>query len=380
MGGLLSGCGFWRRAPAIGCLFLFGTVASVPTPALAIPKPHKVIVFYANETTAQAFHSPNTQRLLALLNQSTAPVAATIRSSVEQDAVTFPAAVSANITDLLALARSVDYDIVIFTNELTLAHRFVVLRHSSDSVERHVFTPAISAAADPALADSPLSRPDYLAAALDQVGGLYPGQRTDVILITDSHGGETMALMPRVSADFLDIDPARFLAALAAPTGLARLWQRNDELVVRQEGTDKITYWTVLARESRRNPLHFALVLRLSCESGISSWAELWAIPASIAAVGHTGDSALGYRQVNYASIFSAAHGQDDFLASLETALRRQGIVFNSAPALYLEACGRFLGPIAPVLLFLPLGLWIWLAARDAMLRRTGTDHRRATG
>jgi hypothetical protein len=328
-----------------------------------------VIAFYANETTGLAFDAPNTSRLLALLTESRTPVAAAIKSSIELDAAAFPAAVSTNITDLFAISRISGYDVVVFTNALTLINRFLVQRHSSNGPEAHTFAfPA--APSDPALAYSPLSHPVFFAAALDQIGTLYAGQPTDVILITDSHGDESMALMPRVAADFVNIDANALLTALARPSRVALPWRRGDELTVRKSGTDKIAYWTVLADASRRFPLYFPMVLRLSCESGIASWNELQVIPATVTKIGSTGINALEYQQINYISIFDALREGDDFLVAFEAVLRRQGIEFPTSTTLYLDAGYRLLTRFGPALLFLPLGVWIYLAARDSILRR----------
>ena len=196
-------------AIVLGLLFLVG----VPGAVWAAPARTPVIVFYAAETTAQAAASENYAILLRALRANPNPTAASIAESIARDAKEYPAAVKRDSAIVLEGARRLGIDLLLFTNALGIERHYVRYRASIRKAETRNL-PELPEPASAVLAASPLSRPDYFRAALNEIGALYPPNTVDALLVTLSHGNRDMAMMPRVFADLTSAGPIDLSAEL----------------------------------------------------------------------------------------------------------------------------------------------------------------------
>jgi hypothetical protein len=314
---------------------------------------HQIVVFYADETTAQAVRSANYTILLSALRSSANPLAAKIADNLITDATAYPAAVRAEATALLAAARVHHFNLAIFTNALALDGQYLLYRTSTGRQETRAL-PALPAAPSPALATSPLSRPGYFRQSLDEIARLYPPDSLDVILITNSHGGGDLTLTPLVFADLTTAKVSELSAALAAPdiNVVRPLWAAYP-------GTTKVEYWRVIATIGSERGVRFPLVFRQTCESGISSWHELFSVPDNVGLVAHTANGSLDYVAIDYASVFDRDVHRSALVAHVAKELERQHIHVNGAANLWLGLAYADLVRLYPYLMFLPLVLWV---------------------
>jgi hypothetical protein len=330
-------------------------------------KSKQVLIFYGNETTEAAAASKNYNILLTSLRAYGGEEGSDLASAIEEDAKISPAIVRAEVQSLLRGCGRLNADIAIFTNELTLAGRFVFCRATSQNVETVPFG-GLAASPDAILNLTPLSRPEYLQAALEHVGALFNSRPVDAFLLTHSHGGADMALMPRVSADVADLDP----------TTLRHILDFRDSKPswAALKGTTKLEYWRVLSQVSRANGLRFALVFRQACESGLDSFAEFRAIPESVGLIAHTAMSDLPYGKIGYDALVSAAVATPDAAEALAGNLRTQGIHVDSRRPLLLWLIPVYFWSVPTPIWFAPLALWvcwfIWTFAAPA--RRAKMD------
>jgi hypothetical protein len=340
---------------------------------------HQVVVYYANETTAQAAQSGNYRLLLSALQRSSSPDAKPIADALKEDAKEFPALVEHQVERLLMVAKRRQFDLVVFTNALALDRNFLVYKAATGAVEIKTL-PARPPAPSPALATAPLARPGYLRAALMQVGTLFPSNSIDIVLITISHGAGDLALTPRVFADLSLANATNLVAELSRPVpdaGGPPLWAAYP-------GTTKVEYWRALSEAARRYGMRFPLVIREACESGVSSLRELLALPHSVGAVAHTGHALIIFSDLDDASLFDVDGGNADRLQHASQVLAKSGLHVDRRPALWLELMETMFWRWYGYLFFLPMALWLaWQASAALPLRRSFgalSDKRRPSG
>lgn len=121
--------------------------------------------------------------------------------------------------------------------------------------------------------------------------------------------------------------------------------------------------------------MRFPLVVRLACQSGLSSRAELAAIPPSIERFAHTGLSSPSTGDIDLAAAFSKTKGTD-WLARMPDALRDIGFNVDTPQSLSLWLIPIALRQFPIIVYFLPLfGWFVWIAIRwmRASVRITGS-------
>lgn len=343
------------------------TAAGVCATAAAIkgttvPERHQVVVYYANETTTQAVQSANYATLHSILRSSQNPAAGMIADALDQDAKEFPAAVRHDVHELMAVANRRGFDLVVFTNALALDRQFLFYKGAGGTEEMRLL-PTLPPAPSPSLASSPLSRPEYLQTALVEVGDLYAPDSLDVVLITNSHGADDLALTPRVFADLTIANAPDLLAALDRPvpeTVTPQLWAAYP-------GTTKSAYWHALSEAGRLRGLRFPLIFRQACESGVSSLNELLELPDGVGTVAHTGDAMIGFYDIEVAALFDVDGEAAARLRHISEELRARGVHVDSRAMLGLELVRATLVHRYPFLLFLPLLAWLVWHGRVAL-------------
>ncbi len=334
-------------------------------PARANPdERQRLLVYYANETAAEAARSDNYAALLAILRKSANPAALRIAQSVENDARKFAALAARDERDLLAAAARIGFDLAIFTNARTFAGHYLHYRHAHGTVERRPF-PALPPAASVVLATAPLGRQDAFRAALTDIAARYPAGALDMILIANSHGSGDMALMPRVNTDLSTTDAASALAQMldAGEQGNTPTWATL-------QGTSKLAFWAELDALARSRGVRFPLVFREACASGLRTWQEFGALPAAVGIVAHSGMGDMDATVIDYAAIFAAVPPAGDWLAALERGLASRGIRLNTERTLWFWVGLITLGEIHVAYYFVPVGLWLGWFALHAMRSR----------
>ena len=325
---------------------------------------NQLIVYYANETTKQAATFANDASLLSVLRRSSNPVAARVADNIVADANKFPASVQLDVNGLLKSAKRHRFDLAVFTNALALEDRYLFYRSSADVLETRQL-PSLPNAPTAALATSPLARPEYFRAALSEAGALYPPDSFDLVLITISHGGGDLALTPRVFAELTEASTKQLETELNSPSSEAA----QPASWARYRGTTKLEYWRVLAEASAFRGIRFSLVFRAACDSGVSSWAELFAIPASVEVIADTRDDAIYFNnQIDYAKVFDFEGRGTDLTPHIADALKSGHIHIDSRATLCVWLIRDELMRYHPTVLFIPLALWIvWIAWAPAL-------------
>ncbi len=349
-------------------IVLVTAVASATASGAVVAAPHQVVVYYANETAARVAGSANYASLLAALKQSAKPSAAALAAALVQDATEYPAAVHTDVNALIGAARRGRFDLAVFTNTLALEAQYLFYRHAADAVETRRW-PVLPDAPSTILALSPLARADYLRAALLEVVALYPPSAAiETILITNSHGAEDLALTPRVFADLSIANATDLVAQLDAPllaSGERPAW-------VVHQGTTKRDYWRTIAEVSAvHDHLRFALVFRESCRSGVMSWAEYAAVPASVGLIAHSSDRDIRYGDFDYAEIFAAAERGPNLPAAVAAQLQRRGIDVDARATMWIGLARDSVVALPLTVFFVPLAVWlIWYALSGLGARR----------
>lgn len=328
----------------------------------------QVLIYYGNETTEEAAASKNYVVLLAALRNYGGRDGQAIADEIDEDTRLSPAATRAESHALLQSCGRLHANIAVFTNELVASRRFLFCRAGSHDADSLSFAD-VAAASDNLLNLTPLSRPEYLQAALARVASLFPDRPVNAFLFTHSHGGIGMALMPRVSAEVADFDSAT----------LQRIWELRSSSPdwAALKGTTKLDYWRVLAEVSRTYGMRFALIFRQACESGLDSLAEYRMIPETVGLIVHTAMADLPTGKIDYASLVSDAEAAPDLTRALAGNLTAQGMHVDSKGTLLYWLVPIYLWSLPPMLFFLPLVLWIGWAClahprRVKILRRRG--------
>jgi hypothetical protein len=309
-----------------------------------------ILIYYGNETTKRAAASKNYSVLLTALRAYRGGEGRAIADAINADATMSPAVVQGESQVLLQSCGRLNTDIAIFTNELTLGRRFLMCRGAAHTVDFLPFGD-LDLAPDNILDLTPLSRPEYLQAMLEHVAALFPDVAIKAVLITHSHGGIGMALMPRVSADVANID--------SGVLGRILEFRTSEPSWAALKGTTKAEYWRALAEVSRKYRMRFALVFRQACESGLDSWTEFRMIPESVKLIAHTAMSDLPYGKIDYESLLSAAEAAPDFAGALASNLRGQGMHVDDRETFLFWLGPVYLWSLPSMIWFSPLALWI---------------------
>jgi hypothetical protein len=316
----------------------------------------QVIIYYGNETTAQAARSQNYSVLLSSLRRYGGEHGRDIAAAIENDIVVSPAAITAEVNALLASCGTLSADIAVFTNALAQSRRFLFCRAASQSIESVAFE-GVEPSPDLIINLTPLSRPEYFRAALERVAGLFSTAPAEAILLTHSHGAPDMALMPRVSADVLTLDAATW-------ERIMRLGDRPPSWAA-LKGTNKVEYWRIIAEVSHKYRMRFALVVRQMCDSGLYSLAEFGMIPETVDYVAHTAMADLPYGKIDYGALVAAGKTSSHLAAAFAKNLRAQGLHVETKWPFLLRLGPVFLWSVPRVAWFAPLAFWLcWLAYR----------------
>lgn len=312
----------------------------------------RVLIYYANETTPAAAQSRNYAVLLQTLRAHGGSDGAVIADEIADDSRISPAVVQREIDALTRSCGRLRADIAVFTNALASSGKFLFCRAAAGVMESLPFA-GPPPAADRILNRTPLSRPEYLRAALARVAAAAAPSAVEAILFTHSHGGIGMALMPRVSADVEDLDASALRHILQIRGGTPD-WATL-------KGTSKLEFWRVLSDAGRAYGMRFALVFRQACESGPDSMAEYRAIPGNVVRIAHTAMADLPYGKIDYTALLAAATAPDP-VEGLVANLSAQGMHVDGTGALLLWLVPVYLWSIPSALFFVPLALWLgWL-------------------
>jgi hypothetical protein len=340
---------------AVVVLVLLGNAAATASPS------RQVIVYYANETARTAPSSPNYQKLFEYLRNSRPDWAETVITALKTDAELYPAHVERLIGVISRATQDMETDAVIFTNDLAHKGLFRLVRSTGETLDLPAFRD-LQLAPNPVLDESPLSRPEIFAEALAILTRLPETKESNLILITSSHGDETKAIIPRVTADLLRTGPQA--SARTSPT------DEKPILWAVESGISKAAFWEILASSE----LSFSLILRDACRSGVGSFSEYSKIPTNVAMLAHTGSRDIKLDEIDYAALFANVSGTTPLASQLEERLAAQGIEISSPRMILTHLMTSALRRMAPFLLFLPLLAWLafmsWPALNKAIFRQ----------
>jgi hypothetical protein len=333
----------------------------------AVPR-HTTIVYYANETVKQVSDLVQFAKLQAILRRSRSQAGDRLIKKLQGDVELYPQIVERESAALQAMAKRSYTNLAIFSNKLALEGHYLFYDAESDTLQRHTF--AIGQKEDgPFIALAPLSRPDVLREALETAVRAASQPVSSVVLFVNSHGTIETALMPRINVDLSIATEDEILQRVrSGSAGEPPRWAMP-------HGTSKIEFWSILGQISGGQNVRFPLVVRLACQSGLSSRAELAAIPPSVERFAHTGLSSPSTGDIDLAAAFSKAKGTD-WLASMPDALRDAGFKVDTPQSLSLWLIPIALRQIPIIVYFLPVfGWFVWIAIRwtRASVRITGS-------
>jgi hypothetical protein len=330
----------------------------------AVPR-HTTIVYYANETVKQV---SDLAKLQAILRRSRSQAGDRLIKKLQGDVELYPQIVERESAALQAMAKRSYTNLAIFSNKLALEGHYLFYDAESDTLQRPIF--AIGQKEDgPFIGLAPLSRPNALREALETAVRAASQPASSMVLFINSHGTIEMALMPRINLDLSIATEDEILQRVrSGSTGEPPRWALP-------HGTSKIEFWSILGQIWRAQNVRFPLVVRLACQSGLSSRAELAAIPPSVERFAHTGLSSPSTGDIDLAAAFSKAKGTD-WLVSMPDALRDAGFKVDTPQSLSLWLIPIALRQIPIIVYFLPLfGWFVWIAIRwtRASVRITGS-------
>jgi hypothetical protein len=320
---------------------------------------HQLFVYYGDETSARASQSDNYAALLEVLHASANPRAAIVAESVVTDAERFPLLIQRDTEALKGQAQRLGFDLAIFTNALAFDGEYQLFRAETGLTEMHSL-PDIPPTSSAILATSPLSRPEYLRAALLAVSALYPANSLDLVLITNSHGGRDMALIPRVNAD---------LSQTGAVLAMRQMLESDDNGAppawAEPQGTSKLAYWEILEDVGTAHGVRFPLVFRETCVSGVRSFTELFAIPDSVGEIAHSGTGDITGWNLDYGQMLGTMAPGSDWIGSLAAALQDRHVNVDTRATAWFGVLLVALRSIPSVVFFIPLALWLaWYGSR----------------
>ncbi|MEZ5828257.1 MAG: hypothetical protein R3D30_08630 [Hyphomicrobiales bacterium] len=346
-------------------ILLFAQAPAIAKDEPAVPSRKQVLVYYGDETSTQAVQSENYQALLEVLRSSDKPRAAAVVESLVADAETFPLLVERDIEALKDQAVRLGFDLAIFTNAMAFEGEYQLFRAETGAAETYDL-PDIPPTSSTILATSPLSRPEYLRAALLSVSALYPPDALDIVLITNSHGGRDMVLIPRVNADLSQSGAALAMREMieSDDNGAPPAWAQP-------QGISKLAYWKILADVSAKYGVRFPLVFRETCVSGVRSFAELFAVPGSVSLIAHSGAGNINGWELDYAKLLGTVAPGSDWIGSLAASLEDHDVHVDSWASAWLDVLIVGLRSIPIIAFFAPLLLWVvWFGLRWIYGRR----------
>ena len=332
--------------------FLCGlALFAVGTAAAEARRP--LLVYYGVETSAQAAQSENYTALHEVLRSSDNPRASLVAKSIAADAESFPLLVQRDIEALKVQAKRLGIDLAIFTNALALDAKYQLFSPEAGATETHRLAD-IPPTSSTILATSPLSRPEYLRAGLLSVAAPYPPNSLDIVLITNSHGGRDMALIPRVNSDLSQTDAVRAMREMleSDDNGAPPAWAQP-------QGTSKLAFWQILETVTAAHGVRFPLVFREACLSGIRSFTELFAVPGSVGLIAHSATGNLDGWDLDYAQLLGTVRPGSGWIASLSANLEREGIHIDTRATAWFDVLLIALGHIPLAAFFIPIVLWI---------------------
>ena len=308
----------------------------------------QILVYYVNETIADAENTPNNYRLLSALANGE-PKLETIRSSLIADFRYYHQAADKSIADLLFVARKRRFDLAIFSNQLALRGYWLFYKASSDQVSQQPFDLKSPPSTSP-VAIYPLASAEVFQKAIFEVSKEYLST-LDIILITNSHGSETAAIAPRVMADVTQSSEADIREALLSDKKYSTpLWPIS-------EGIDKLAYWRVLHSFTTTKILNFPLVVRDSCDSGVTNLAELSEVPDEVSVFASSAGE-IAYDAVRYDTLPNSGFSLTDDLITL---LRNSGMTIEHRRWLWLKHHLNLNSPLVPFALCIPLTMLLLL-------------------
>jgi hypothetical protein len=336
---------------------------------------HPLLVYYGDETSAQASQSENYAALLEVLRGSDNPRSAIVAESIVADAEKFPLLIRRDVAALKVQAKRLGFDLAIFTNALAFDGKYQLFSAETGTIETHKL-PEIPSASSTILATSPLSRPEYLRAGLLSVSALYPDDTLDMVLITNSHGGRDMVLIPRVNAD---------LSQTGAALAMREMLESDDNGVppawAQPQGTSKLAHWKILNDVSAAHGVRFPLVFRETCVSGIRSLTELFAVPDNVGLIAHSGTGNINGWDLDYAQMLGTVAPGSDWIASLAASLKDHGVHVDTWTTAWFGVLLVALRNVPVVVFFVPLALWIaWYAWRQYRRRAKSPGARSSPG
>jgi hypothetical protein len=366
-------------AGAFFALALIGVLLVVapgsPAKSESVAERRIVVVYYANETSAETSSSQNYRELFDILDNDSGSLSRLVAESISGDVVRFRNLVDRDLNDLIQAASQRRFDLIAFTNDLAAKHEFVAYASDLDQLS-YQNLPVLPPAPNVVLATSPLSRPDFLRSALSIVAERYPPDTLDVLLIANSHGSAEMALMPRVNVD---------LSSSAAKDELKNALRTNDRSsatgLIKLQGTTKVDFWNVLKNVSDGRSVRFPLVFREACGSGIRSWEEYYSIPNSVSLIAHTAMEDFAGESISYANIFRNVKNSRNLVSAVEAGLAQSGVHVNSASWIWGWVVFIEMGALPRFLFFAPVVLWVfWLGATHFRVHSRGSTRFHAKG
>jgi hypothetical protein len=312
--------------------FLGGAIVmdAGPQPAAA---DRQVIVYYANETARTAPSSPNYQKLFEYLRINHPAWAESVIRALKVDAQLYPDHVEKQIGVISRAAQTMGFEAVIFTNALARKGMFRLIRSTGETSEVAAFQD-FQLKPNPILDESPLSRPEIFAEMLAVLTRFPETRGRGVILITSSHGDDTKAIIPRVTADLSRTDPQ----ALARAVQQSPHTESKPILWAVQSGISKEAFWQILGTSGHK--LSFSLIFRDACRSGVGSITEYSRIPANVAMIAHTGSRDIKLDEVDYEALFSNLSRTKPLPSQLEERLAAQGIEISSPGTILFGLAG----------------------------------------
>ena len=315
-----------------------------------------LIIYYANETVPEALGSRNYRALLSVLDSMQNEVGVAAADGLRSDAQTFRAKVLKDISSFLRVSSLNAVDLAVFTNALTLEGKYLVAR--SGTQELLPFKVPLTTN-DPVTEYSPLSSRTTFRHAMAEALHEY-AKEDQIILIVNSHGTREFAVIPRIAADFTELDAKGLQRQLESEHG-NDLALRSVEL----RGITKVDLWKELDLATRVSHVHFSLVFLQACESAASSWTEYFAMPPAVDNVAHTGFESISPEQFDYALLAGSerlAKADFDETRSLTDLFRQTRAVYFDSKYTYWRWPLLVTAVSLPKLIyFAPLSLWLFL-------------------
>jgi hypothetical protein len=190
------------------------------------------------------------------------------------------------------------------------------------------------------------------------VGSLYPKDTLDIVLITNSHGGRDMAMIPRVNAD---------LSQAGAAAAMKEMLETGDNGEppdwAAPKGTSKIAFWQVVGEASSAYGIRFPLVFRETCVGGLRNWTEYFTVPSSVELIADSGMDEINGWELDYADLLGNVSADSDWVESLAAALMREGLSVKGRATAWTDVLVISLYRIPIAAFFIPLALWLaWFA------------------